>query len=162
MEERGIYWGYTVRLCDSLANAIGKSGWNEQYDLVIGTSERGQSLSDVLHATMLAQVQQAPSSSVKALPPFKHALIVLGGLSGLEVAIERDEDIPLAADNAHQLFDAWVNIVEGQGSRTIRTEVCNASCGSALLTGSLLGGFAHHTVPNQTIFGGAWCTLMLP
>lgn len=59
---------------------------------------------------------------MEPLPSFKHALIVFGGLSGLEIAIERDEGIQLSADDAHELFDSWINVVEGQGSRTIRTE----------------------------------------
>lgn len=106
------------------------------YDLVIGTSERGISLTDILVSTATSQSEaNNPSSSksksksnasfsptVDPLPPFKHAIIVFGGLSGLEVAVERDEGIQLGADDANQLFDSWINVVEGQGSRTIRTE----------------------------------------
>lgn len=131
VEERGLYWGYAVRLCSSLSEVISGSMWSDPYDLVIGTSERGSSLTDLQHAAAMATNSgndnpTAAASSAGAssnLVPFKHALVVLGGLSGLEVAVERDPGIPLAADEASQLFDAWVNIVEGQGSRTIRTEV---------------------------------------
>ena len=47
---------------------------------------------------------------------------MLGGLSGLEVAVERDPQLTQGADDAHLLFDYWVNVVEHQGSRTVRTE----------------------------------------
>lgn len=63
------------------------------------------------------------STAEPPLSPFNHALVVFGGLSGLEVAVEKDAKIDLTADDASELFDAWINVVEGQGSRTIRTEV---------------------------------------
>ena len=103
----GMYWGYSVRLASSLGAALTESPYGE-YDLVIGTSERGEALTN------------------KQLPAFNHALLVLGGLSGLEVAVERDEGIKLTADDAHELFDAWINVVENQGSRTVRTEVSSS------------------------------------
>lgn len=65
----------------------------------------------------------ASGDSSSLLTPFQHALIVFGGLSGLEVTVEKDPKINLTADDASELFDAWINVVEGQGSRTIRTEV---------------------------------------
>lgn len=148
-EKKGIYWGYSVRLCNSLSGVLVDTPWiptttsnstevpdDSGYDLVIGTSERGISLTDILVSTATSQSEaNNPSSSksksksnasfsptVDPLPPFKHAIIVFGGLSGLEVAVERDEGIQLGADDANQLFDSWINVVEGQGSRTIRTE----------------------------------------
>jgi predicted SPOUT superfamily RNA methylase MTH1 len=118
-QERGLYWGYTTRLCNSLSEAISLPCWNEPYDLVIGTSERGSSLTDVIQAT--SSGESAP------LGAFQHAIIIFGGLSGLEVAVEKDPKINLTADDASELFDAWINVVEGQGSRTIRTEVSLSS-----------------------------------
>lgn len=100
---------------------ISGSSWSDPYDLVIGTSERGQSLTDVIEH---ARSDGRDSDAEGGLPStFKHALIVFGGLSGLEVAVERDAGINATADEANQLFDTWINVVEGQGSRTIRTEV---------------------------------------
>ncbi|UZJ57072.1 hypothetical protein CBS101457_006392 [Exobasidium rhododendri] len=119
VQEKGLYWGYTVRLCNSLSEAVSAPCWNEPYDLVIGTSERGSSLTDVLEATAN---NDTTNTSSPPLNPFEHALIVFGGLSGLEVAVERDANINLTADEASELFDSWLNVVEGQGSRTIRTE----------------------------------------
>lgn len=55
--------------------------------------------------------------------PIRHALVVLGGLSGLELSIAADDDLGLAAEDASILFDHWVNVCPNQGSRTIRTEV---------------------------------------
>lgn len=40
--ELGIYWGYTVRLAKSLHDVFSRD-----YDLYIGTSERGTPLKDV-------------------------------------------------------------------------------------------------------------------
>jgi predicted SPOUT superfamily RNA methylase MTH1 len=53
---------------------------------------------------------------------FRHALIVFGGLGGLETAIDVDQDLKFNADEAEELFDHWVNVCPYQGSRTIRTE----------------------------------------
>lgn len=54
---------------------------------------------------------------------FRHLLLTLGPLSGLELTIAADPLIPLEAEDASDLFDYWINVVEGQGSRTVRTEV---------------------------------------
>ena len=94
------------------------------YDLVIGTSERGVSLTDLALATTNKTPVVLPSGeTVEPLPPkFNHALIVFGGLSGLELAVEADKGIKLDRHTAKDLFDAWINVVENQGSRTVRTE----------------------------------------
>ncbi|KAE8222932.1 hypothetical protein CF319_g3955 [Tilletia indica] len=114
-EQAGMYWGYTVRLAPNLGLALSDAppSFTGGYDLLIGTSERGSTLDQVL---------QASHDASSPMKPFKHAIVVLGGLSGLEDAVERDEALEAGADEAHALFDVWVNLVEGQGSRTIRTE----------------------------------------
>ena len=76
-------------------------------------------MAEVLASTALAQGGGKGSGG---LPRFEHAIIVFGGLSGLEVAVENDAGIPLDAGQAHELFDLWINVAENQGSRTIRTE----------------------------------------
>ncbi|KAH8927396.1 DUF171-domain-containing protein [Atractiella rhizophila] len=117
-----VYWGYTVRYAPSLSAVFSgcpyrsKKGKKEStssskaeregYDLLIGTSERGR----------------ASSSVINDLPRFKHALMTFGPVSGLEVVIEKDGKLGMKADKADNLFDFWVNVVEGQGSRTVRTE----------------------------------------
>ncbi|CBQ69820.1 conserved hypothetical protein [Sporisorium reilianum SRZ2] len=125
VEHRGWYWGYSVRLAPSLSSVLTTNPFaSEPYDLVIGTSERGVPLTDLALATASATpVALASGETVQPLQPrFAHALLVFGGLSGLEVAVEQDEGIRLDRHTAKELFDAWVNVVENQGSRTVRTE----------------------------------------
>ncbi|KAM6431437.1 putative methyltransferase C9orf114 isoform 3-T4 [Liasis olivaceus] len=93
----GLYWGYSVRLASCL-----KSPFKDGYDLSIGTSERGSS------------VDQA------TLPSFSHALIIFGGLQGLEAGVEADPNLDVTDPST--LFDLYLNTCPGQGSRTIRTE----------------------------------------
>lgn len=146
-QEQGTYWGYVVRFAPSLADVFKSSTFVpapdergvDAYDLVVGTSERGTGLSQVLAKTFTSPVLSGRGAAAGAVPsaasddataeeeqsalrPFHHALIVFGGVSGLEVAVEEDQGIPLSAGQAHQLFDTWINVAEDQGSRTIRTE----------------------------------------
>ncbi|RHY01579.1 hypothetical protein DYB38_000453 [Aphanomyces astaci] len=74
------------------------------YDLKVGTSERGTVSVD---------------DSTFQLP---HVLIVFGGVSGIEECTNADETISVSGDQAHTLFDMWVNTCPQQGSRTIRSE----------------------------------------
>lgn len=54
---------------------------------------------------------------------FKHLLIVFGGVAGLEVAVKNDGELQkLGVVEAKDVFDRWVDVCPGQGSRTIRTE----------------------------------------
>lgn len=144
VQTSGLYWGYSVRLATSLSQVFtgcpftapptGKKKQKtdpnaaEEYDLVIGTAERGDSLTDVLYATSTGQSipSSKPSSLHSTIQPlstsYKHALILFGGLSGLEVTIDQDSQIPLGLEDAHELCDVWIDIAEGQGSRTVRTE----------------------------------------
>lgn len=102
--ETGIYWGYTVRVANNLTEVITKSPYKEGYDLTIGTSDKGTPIDNV---------------GVKSLE-YDHALIVYGGLSGLEAALEADPF--LNEDDPSLLFDEYFNVCPLQGSRTIRTE----------------------------------------
>lgn len=126
VERLGWYWGYSVRLASSLSSVLTSCPFSPSsgYDLVIGTSERGVSLTDLSIATSAQTPVALPSGeTIQPLPSsFNHALVVFGGLSGLEVAVEQDEGIKLDRHTAKDLFDAWVNVVENQGSRTVRTE----------------------------------------
>uniref|UniRef100_A0A8C4TCI8 28S rRNA (uridine-N(3))-methyltransferase n=1 Tax=Erpetoichthys calabaricus TaxID=27687 RepID=A0A8C4TCI8_ERPCA len=76
--------------------------YKEGYDLTIGTSERGSSVDDV------------------CLSPFRHLLVVFGGLNGLEASVDADEKLDIT--DPRVLFDLYLNTCPGQGSRTIRTE----------------------------------------
>ncbi|XP_058300857.1 putative methyltransferase C9orf114 homolog isoform X1 [Hylobates moloch] len=102
----GLYWGYTVRLASCLSAVFAEAPFQDGYDLTIGTSERG---SDVASAQ---------------LPNFRHALVVFGGLQGLEAGVDADPNLEVAEPSV--LFDLYVNTCPGQGSRTIRTEPCAA------------------------------------
>ena len=116
--EAGYYWGYTVRQASSLSAVFTESPFEEGYDVSIGTSERGVHLSDVLYKQTSKTTRSLPES-------FKHALIVFGGVAGLEVAAAADPELAgkgITKANVGDLFDFWVNACPGQGSRTIRTE----------------------------------------
>ncbi|CAO2657776.1 Nn.00g039020.m01.CDS01 [Neocucurbitaria sp. VM-36] len=117
-EESGYYWGYTVRRAQSLSAVFAECEYPDGYDYTIGTSERGVSVHSILPGSNTESSTKAPKS-------FKHLLIVFGGVAGLEPAVANDPELVakgLGKQTAHTLFDAWVNLVPGQGSRTIRTE----------------------------------------
>ncbi|KAA1078460.1 hypothetical protein PGT21_035316 [Puccinia graminis f. sp. tritici] len=106
----GIYWGYSIRLASSISKVFTETPYASEggYDLTIGTSERGENVDDV----------------VDGIGDFKHMLLVLGGLSGLELTIASDDTLEprLTAADAPLLFDHWLNTLPFQGSRTVRTE----------------------------------------
>jgi hypothetical protein len=113
--EAGYYWGYTVRRCSSISSVFTECPFDGGYDLSFGTSERGSPVSSIL-----AEQGQGPS-----IPKYNHLLVVFGGVAGIEAAIACDQDLidkALAPEDAAELFDYWVNVLPGQGSRTIRTE----------------------------------------
>ncbi|XP_053685434.1 putative methyltransferase C9orf114 [Sabethes cyaneus] len=103
-QETGIYWGYNVRIANSLSEVFTKSSYKGGYDLTVGTSDTGRN------------VREIEPNSLK----FQHALVVFGGVLGLEPALEND--VKLNVDNVELLFDHYVNTVPRQGSRTVRTE----------------------------------------
>ena len=105
--KKGYYWGYATRQAQSLSAVITESPYENGYDFVIGTSERGTPLT---------------TNVLSSLPKFAHLLVVLGGQAGIEAAAENDSQLNLDSSNISELFDWWVNCVPGQGSRTIRTE----------------------------------------
>ena len=105
-EKLGYYWGYQVRMADSISAVFTESPHPDGYDLTLGTSERGRNLAEV----------------VPELPEFKHLLVVVGGLAGLEHAVENDSQLDISGSNAEQVFDKWINSAPDQGSRTIRSE----------------------------------------
>lgn len=98
----GLYWGYTVRLASCLSAVFTESPYKQGYDLTIGTSERGGNLDQT------------------SLTPFKHLLVVFGGLQGLEASLDADPNLEVTDPSV--LFDLYLNTCPGQGSRTIRTE----------------------------------------
>ncbi|XP_075231537.1 28S rRNA (uridine-N(3))-methyltransferase [Lycorma delicatula] len=107
--ELGVYWGYTVRLADSLSEVFMNTPYKNGYDLTVGTSDKGFSV-DKLFDNKEDNKQK----------DYKHCLIVFGGVDGLETALECDDK--LSVDDVSLLFDMYVNTCPKQGSRTIRTE----------------------------------------
>ena len=113
-EEAGYYWGYSVRSASCLSAVLTECPFDGGYDLTIGTSERGVSVSS------LTSTSRSKGSSV---PTFVHGIIVFGGVAGLEVAVKADKELEdLGVESPEALFDHWVNLCPRQGSRTIRTE----------------------------------------
>lgn len=111
-EEAGYYWGYSVRAASSLSAVITGSTYDGGYDLTFGTSERGSPVSKLMKPT-----------SDTPVPEFSHMLIVFGGVAGLEAAFQADGELQMMGVKApKELFDYWVNLCPGQGSRTVRTE----------------------------------------
>ena len=85
-----------------LANFFFKIISNFRYDITIGTSDKGDYVGD------------------HEYPPYRHLLIVFGGLRGLESALENDD--ALKVDDPRLLFDYYLNTMPNQGSSTVRTE----------------------------------------
>jgi len=129
--EAGYYWGYQIRRASSLAAVFTESTYDDGYDVTIGTSERGVPLSSLLNPAPPPSSPPDPSSEGLAptpkpslpIPNFRHLLIVFGGVAGLEAAVMADEElVRMGVVEPDGLFDYWVDLCPGQGSRTIRTE----------------------------------------
>lgn len=111
-QEHGLYWGYQTRLVSSFSEVFSGCPYDDDtaptgYDLLIGHSETGSTIVD--------------SVSINS-KPFKHALIVFGGVGGIEACVEADQSITIASKNSESLFDHWLNLAPSGGSRTVRTE----------------------------------------
>ncbi|PKS09515.1 hypothetical protein jhhlp_004132 [Lomentospora prolificans] len=109
--EGGYYWGFTVRRCSGLSSVFTESPYEDGYDVSIGTSERGQPVPRAF-----------PPGKI---PDFKHLLVVFGGPKGIEYAAGNDAELGKMLEQGtktRELFDYWINVLPGQGSRTIRTD----------------------------------------
>lgn len=112
-EHNGAYWGYTTRIASSIKAIFDECPYPGGYDLKIGTSERGDvSVDDGSFQSKIS----------KSYANFKHSIIILGGVSGIEECVDADETMDITGNESKKLFDVWVNICQYQGSRTIRTE----------------------------------------
>lgn len=113
-EEGGYYWGYNVRPASSLSAVFTECPFADGYDVTFGTSERGIPLSALTHP---------PAPAKSKIPEFNHLLIAFGGVAGLEAALKADAELSgMGVEKPEELFDFWVNLCPGQGSRTVRTE----------------------------------------
>lgn len=112
-EQAGYYWGYQVRQASSLGSVFTECPYDGGYDISIGTSERGASL----------ETLTSNDSATRVEPTWNHLIVVFGGVAGLEAALSADRELKAAGvSKAEEVFDCWINLVPGQGSRTIRTE----------------------------------------
>jgi len=106
----GLYWGYRVRRAGKLSTVFENCPFKSGYDFVVGTSERGRSVED----------------ANLSVGPFRHLLVVFGGVKGIEHAASVDEVLVergIGEDvSTGEIFDEYVNTCPSQGSRTIRTE----------------------------------------
>ncbi|XP_075240487.1 28S rRNA (uridine-N(3))-methyltransferase-like [Convolutriloba macropyga] len=98
--KKGIYWGYEVTIAESLTDLL-QIETKDKYDLVIGTSDKGQSLQDVNICNK------------------ERVLVLVGGVQGLERALANDGE---RTKSISDCVDFYLNCCPGQGSRTIRTE----------------------------------------
>jgi methyltransferase len=111
-EESGYYWGFKVRKAGNLSDVFTECEYEGGYDVTIGTSERGISVEELYSGDEEQKVGN-----------FKHLLVVFGGVAGLEVAVKNDEELQkLGVVEVKDVFDRWIDVCPGQGSRTIRTE----------------------------------------
>ena len=106
-EKYGIYWGYVVRVCEKFEDIFNQSIYGEKYDLIIGTSDKGDDYRKV---------------DFNCKKQFKHCLIVFGGIQGIEGMIEDDEREKKRGEDVKHFFDFYLNTCVNQGLRTIRTE----------------------------------------
>ncbi|XP_027198299.2 28S rRNA (uridine-N(3))-methyltransferase isoform X1 [Dermatophagoides pteronyssinus] len=106
-EKLGLYWGYSIRMANSLSEVFDGCPYEGGYDLKIGTSDKGDNVDKT--------IKKIPFTSSM------HSLIVFGGLRGIESAHESDESLSHVQETS-ELFDYYLNTCPNQGSDTIRTE----------------------------------------
>ncbi|KAE9420265.1 hypothetical protein Angca_009516, partial [Angiostrongylus cantonensis] len=99
-EQCGKYWGYTVKLATSLKDVIDR----RKFDLIVGTSPRGQPVASVFINTM----------------NFIKILLVFGGVSGVDAALEAEET--LRESCAEEAFDCLINSLPYKGTNSERVE----------------------------------------
>ena len=91
-EDDGMYWGYTTRLASSINAVFDNCPFEGGYDLKIGTSERGDVSVD---------------DKKFSLPAFEHALVVFGGVAGIEECVDADEKLRIPGSESRKLFEMW-------------------------------------------------------
>ncbi|KAI4835700.1 RNA methyltransferase [Plasmodium brasilianum] len=111
-KQYNVYWGYSIEILKSLSDIF-----NLQVDCIVGTSERGRVMDDVL----------------SSLKNFSSILIVFGNRDGLEDLLikekEEEKKKSYSGEKKSRIlnkilkkFDMFINTCPYQTSRTIRTE----------------------------------------
>jgi hypothetical protein len=109
-------------VAENIREVFTKAPWKEGYDVTIGTSERGEPASGVQIPKGFKYAGTLLLSCVALTGDgCRHALVVFGGVLGLEATVECAPELQIR--DPADLFDHYVNTCIGQGSRTIRTEV---------------------------------------
>lgn len=137
-ERLGMYWGYEVRLAKGLGAIWSECPYEGGYDTSLGTSEHGIAVAGLGGGGDAAAGEsknvggstsfgdgahgKRTGASEFALPPFRHLLLVFGGVEGLEPVVAADDELCEFEDEMQHLFDHYLNLCPNQGSRTIRTE----------------------------------------
>lgn len=88
--ELGAYWGYTVRVADSLQALFDESPFDRGYDLKLGIDSSGEPVSTHTFADC---------------DDVEHVLLVFGGLDGLEGLVEADESLKVKLEEYQSIFD---------------------------------------------------------
>ncbi|XP_046572706.1 putative methyltransferase C9orf114, partial [Haliotis rubra] len=105
--EAGLYWGYSVVWPSSLGlESSPECPTNRAHDVTIGTEYTSDAIDSAMHKPVCVC--------------YRHALVVFGGVHGLEASLDADEG--LNVDDPSFLFQHYLNTCPDQGSRTIRTE----------------------------------------
>ncbi|KIH51199.1 hypothetical protein ANCDUO_18717 [Ancylostoma duodenale] len=96
----GKYWGYSVQLATSLKEVIDR----KKFDVIIGTSPRGEPVSN-MYVNTLNDI---------------HVLLVFGGVAGVDAALEAEE--ALAETRAEEALDLLINSLPFKGTNSERVE----------------------------------------
>lgn len=120
-KSKGHSWGYIVRVVDKFEDLFCNSIFNnDKYDLIIGTSDKGELHTEIELSKQSKKIKKIINK--KKIDKISHALIVFGGIQGLEGVVEDEEENKLNSETLTELFDFYVNTCPKQGTRTIRTE----------------------------------------
>lgn len=93
-QQEGKYWGYKVRVAQTLESIFTESIYDEPYDMKLGTSDKAQ---------------EVDFADFTPWRNFKHALVFFGGLEGIEGIIEQEEHSKRKEQEVEQLFDLYLN-----------------------------------------------------
>uniref|UniRef100_A0A7I4YB40 Methyltransferase C9orf114 n=1 Tax=Haemonchus contortus TaxID=6289 RepID=A0A7I4YB40_HAECO len=99
-EKTGKYWGYSVKLATSMKEVLDRN----KYDVIIGTSPRGEPVTNMFLNTL---------NDIRVL-------LVFGGVSGVDAALEAEE--ALSETRAEEAFDRLVNSLPNKGTNSERVE----------------------------------------
>jgi hypothetical protein len=138
-EKHGIYWGYQVRLADTVSQILNEGPWGgkkakevdddddekrqekdndeDEDDVMSDAIAQGGSRQNGGYDLVFGLSERGkPLKDViqtanfqSTFKGFKHALVIIGGTKGLEYSVDCDEDIKEGGEECEGLFDAYVN-----------------------------------------------------